>query len=203
MYSRQLSRASILAISMLWASAAKADTTYDISFKDTTGTPTFSSATGTFTINAADLITSFNVSFQVLKAYSYLDANGSAGETLTFNGISSVSQGLPATYNPATGYFGTEYNYSFELDEFQAGDHNNGAFLGINGGYSALGPVYSVDALSQDEFDSPIDGGTWSVSPAIIINPTGAPEPASAALLLGGLGLSTYLIRRRKRLGSN
>jgi hypothetical protein len=33
--------------------------------------------------------------------------------------------------------------------------------------------------------------------------PSGAPEPTSAALLLVGLGTSTYLIRRRKNLSSN
>jgi len=200
---RQSSRASLLALGAFLAISAKADTTYDITFTDTTANPTFSNASGTFTINSADQITSFDVTFKVLKAYSFEKAAGSPGDMLTFNVITGVAPGPVATYDPATDYFGSAYNNYFYLDEEQASDPDNGARLQIDGGQNVNGREYLLRPLSQGEFFEPLDAGTWSVAPAIITPPTGAPEPASATLLLAGLAISVGLARRRKKPSSN
>jgi hypothetical protein len=195
---KQISRASLLAMGAFLAISAKADTTYDMTFTDTTASPTFSNATGTFTINSADQITSFDVTFKVLKAYSFENASGSPGDMLTFKTITAVAPGPIATYSPVTGYFGSAYNNYFYLDEEQAGHPDNGARLTIDGGQNVNGPAYDIDPLSNGEFFTPLDTGTWSVAPAAVTPPTGAPEPTSAALLLAGLAVSAFVRRRKK-----
>jgi hypothetical protein len=195
---RQISCASLLALAALAGTRAQADTTYDISFTDTTAKPTFGNASGTFTINGADQITSFKVTFKVLKAYTFGGASGSAGGTLTFNGITGFSPGPIVSYNPATEYFGPAYNSYFYLDDDQTGNATSGVGLNIYSGQTAYGRFYDLDPFSG-EFSTQLDTGTWSVSPASVTPPTGAPEPAPAALLIGGVMISGVLLRRRTK----
>ncbi len=194
---RQIRRASMLAVGALLAASAHADTTYDITFTAASASPTFSNPTGTFTIDSSDKITSFNVSFTVLKAYSFELASGSPGDVITFNKITAVAPGPVATYNPATDFFGSTYNNSLSLNEESTADPNNGATLSVDGGQNVLGRAFDIDALSQGTFTSgPLDPGTWSVTRAPV---TGTPEPTSAALLLVGLTTSGVLLRRRAK----
>jgi len=194
---RQISCASLLALAALAGSRAQADTTYDISFTDTTAKPTFGNAAGTFTINGADQITSFKVTFKVLKAYTFGGASGSPGGMLSFNGITGFAPGPTVTYNPATDYFGPAYNSYFYLDDDQTA--NAGVGLNIYSGQTAFGRYYDLDPFSG-EFSTQLDTGTWSVSPASVTPPTSAPEPTSAVLLIAGLMISGGVVRCRKKL---
>ena len=170
------------------AVSARADTLYNITFTDTTSSPDFSNATGTFTVNGAGMVTSMNVSFTVVRAFTFQQIPYNVGDVLVFNTATDVTAlpGLP-TYDPTSNTFTT---MSVTLDEQPATDPNKGAHLFIGGARS--GNIYGIGPLVDGEFTEQPDSGVYTITP------TATPEPATAGLfLLPASALALLAIRKR------
>jgi len=201
---KNMSCASLLGLGLLVAGAAQADTVYDMTFADSARNPYFSNATGTFSINSADQVTSFDVSFTVLQPYTFDGTHLTTGEVLDFN--TSTLYPAPVYYHPTTNSF-TESGLilagnvqGFQLYSLQGATTEGATLVILNG---VINNAYDFGAVNGESYSGFIDSGLWTISAAPVttpVNPTDAPEPATAGFLFSGLLLGGALIRRRRRV---
>ncbi len=194
-------------LSLLGAARVHADTTYNMTFTNSAANPVIGNGSGTFTINSADVITSMDLTFPVLQAYSVSAGGGtyvtgSPGDVFTFTTITAPANGV-VTFDPTTDLFGSGTNYRFILQETQSNNPNSGARLTIFGGEPILTNEYTVYPLADGEFYQPFDpAGTWLITASTPTTGPGtgnvAPEPGSVGLALTGFGAACLIIRRRK-----
>ena len=191
------------ALSIAVLAPAAADTLYDITFTDNSATQLISDGSGSFTVNASGQVTSFQVTFTVLKAFGEGDGiNYSPGDKLVFNTASNatgktvtVSGPLPL-YNAQRQAFVSGNNprdYKLELIETPTADPNKDGYLVMNSN-NGLGTGYLVSGLALGRFNPNGDSGNWSISSSG--PPPVAPEPLSAGLFLLGAAAASLLRRR-------
>ena len=165
--------------------------------------------------NAARVVTVINAD---LSASNYTFANQGAGFTFGFNGdyfgggpvtISTVSGGQVNTIfgSPTTNFadgrggpvtFGPNMQYAEFANATPIRFTNGDNFIGLRA-VTATGTYYGYAFTTNNQLNSI---GFESIADRSVTAIQGVPEPASWAMMVGGMGVVGFGLRRRRRAGA-
>jgi hypothetical protein len=194
-----------LAVTLIAASSANA-ATFDL------GTAAYAAGDGTDFKTIWNGIDDANKTFSSLSAFTNVDTGNNIISNLSIEFDVGNTSSIDFRFGLDAGFGASVYLNDTKVAEkiddlWWAGNYNNAAEIITSGVQNLSSGTYTLDVYWAEVFNSgnqsaqfTVDGGTtWQNLTTTNLAVTAVPEASTYALMLSGLGVVGFMVRRRKK----